>query len=297
MRASSATITVTVTGDNSGNYTYTANLTSGTGTVIDAGAGTDVYDATARTQNLQVTLAIGGTAAAQVTDLSNNNYDSLQNFETIKGGSGNDTFSFNEGTVAYTLDGGTGSNTLKFDVTPSGALAGGVTVDMTAGTATVNSNGVIEHFTNFQTVIGTLGNDTFTGTTGADTILGQDGNDTIIATAGNDTYLGGNGTDTVDYSAMGGITADMSTGSITVGSNTHTLTGIEKVIGSSSASNVFRSGSGDDSFVGEGMDPGGGEVGGGDFGDQDHPAFGRDLTREFAPRTIGVESRVLGAPP
>lgn len=51
-----------------------------------------------------------------------------------------------------------------------------------------------------DTISGSAGNDTLTGTTAAEAIFGGDGNDTITGGAGNDEIYGGKGTDTASYS-------------------------------------------------------------------------------------------------
>jgi hypothetical protein len=50
-----------------------------------------------------------------------------------------------------------------------------------------------------NSITGTAGNDTITGTIADDEIFGGDGNDTITGAAGNDVIYGGKGTDTVTY--------------------------------------------------------------------------------------------------
>ena len=51
-----------------------------------------------------------------------------------------------------------------------------------------------------DTISGSSGNDTLTGTTAAEAIFGGDGNDTLTGAAGNDELYGGKGTDTASYS-------------------------------------------------------------------------------------------------
>ena len=50
-----------------------------------------------------------------------------------------------------------------------------------------------------NSITGTAGGDTITGTVADDEIFGGDGNDTITGAAGNDVIYGGKGTDTVRY--------------------------------------------------------------------------------------------------
>lgn len=51
-----------------------------------------------------------------------------------------------------------------------------------------------------DTISGSSGNDTLTGTSAAEAIFGGDGNDTLTGGAGNDEIYGGKGTDTASYS-------------------------------------------------------------------------------------------------
>ncbi|MCB9917355.1 MAG: LEPR-XLL domain-containing protein [Planctomycetes bacterium] len=91
-------------------------------------------------------------------------------------------------------------------------------------------------------ITGTSGNDTLTGTSGNDRIDGLAGDDTIVGGAGDDFIIGGDGTDTIDYSAAASsVTIDLtrSDAQNTGGDGTDTLSGFERVIGSSS-SDVFR---------------------------------------------------------
>lgn len=87
-----------------------------------------------------------------------------------------------------------------------------------AGTAGVDANlGGTTSLEFFTTVLGTQGEESFTGSAGADSISGGDGNDSLDGGAGNDTLLGGDGNDTLlggdgDDSLVGGAGNNVYTG-------------------------------------------------------------------------------------
>ncbi len=202
--------------------------------VFHGGAGLDTISYAKR--NTTVTLTLDGSTASGAT-LTNpgDEGDTIDGFETVTGGSGNDTIHGGaDATIAlYTLNGGDGNDTMDSVSTHSVAFNGGagtdtvtyagrgasaVTVTMgdslandgIPGTDTDNVGSTVEN------LIGTDGNDTITGNSlnnkitpgkGADTVVGGAGDDTMVAsevagnTDGDDTFLGGDGLDTVDYSA------------------------------------------------------------------------------------------------
>ncbi|MFO1065109.1 MAG: DUF642 domain-containing protein [Pirellulales bacterium] len=77
------------------------------------------------------------------------------------------------------------------------------------------------------------GNDTLSGGKGNDRLLGSGGDDRLIGGLGSDTLDGGAGFDTASYSDAGtGIRADITTGTVQIGSDTDTLSNIERIEGS-----------------------------------------------------------------
>ena len=80
---------------------------------------------------------------------------------------------------------------------------------------------------------GDAGNNTLPGTTGNDTIDAGAGDDVILGSAGNDILIGGAGTDQVVYSgSSSGVSFQKTpdgTVSLTIGSKTDSLTGVERV--------------------------------------------------------------------
>ena len=186
--------------------------------------------------------------------------------DTIDGGAENDVISGGEG--ADNLDGGSGTDAL--DYTSSN---GGVTINFNLG---VGAGGEAEgdQFTNFEGVIGSSFNDSFTGSgnnesfygeSGDDTILGQAGDDLLDGGAGADALDGGDGLDSASYSmspeaVMVDLINQMASGGFAQGD---ILTSIEGVIGSAfedtiignDGDNILRGGNGDDViFGGDGND-------------------------------------------
>ena len=102
--------------------------------------------------------------------------------ESFRGRGGNDR-----------IDGGGGFDRLRFD--SSGV--GDVVVDLGAGTASGNWNGVAFSYTiaNIEHVRGGAGNDTLRGGNGDDRLEGRDGDDSLYGRGGNDTLVGGAGND------------------------------------------------------------------------------------------------------
>lgn len=96
------------------------------------------------------------------------------------------------------------------------------------------ANDIIDALAGNDKVDGGGGNDALLGNTGNDTLLGSAGNDTLLGNAGNDILTGGLGNDTLDGGAgidrvveSGDTTIRLNNTSLTIGTNTDTLTGIE----------------------------------------------------------------------
>jgi Ca2+-binding RTX toxin-like protein len=113
--------------------------------------------------------------------------------DVLNGGDGNDIL--NGANNDDTLDGGAGNDKLYGD-SGNDSLSGGLGDDE---------------------LHGWLGSDTLNGGDGNDTLYGQQDNDTLNGGYGNDNLDGGDGNDTADYSySTGGITANLTTGVVTV---------------------------------------------------------------------------------
>ena len=162
----------------------------------------------------------------------------------LAGGDGNDTiYGSGDGDM---LDGGSGDNTLTYaDYTPVDGV--GVTVNLAAGRGggtdllgTIATDGTggftpqADTYSNFQTLVGSSGDDILMGDSNDDTIEGGAGDDTLLTGAGpatliggagadtligltatdpdNTALVGGGGTATADYSDGYGVTVDLTTG-------------------------------------------------------------------------------------
>ncbi len=155
-----------------------------------------------------LTFIIGADGTVSLTD-GQNTISEIKGVGAIIGGSGNNTYAFDNGAAfAGTIDGGVGgTNTLNYS-----AYTTAVTVNLAAGTAT-GTTGI----SNIQNITGGSGNDTLTGNSGNNVIIAGSGNDTITGGGGSDTLVGGSGSDTFKFSNAWG------TDSITDSSGTNTL--------------------------------------------------------------------------
>jgi len=218
--------------------------------------GIDVLDLSAVAAALTVTFHADGTVS--VTD-GTNTLDNADVIEGVIGGSGNNTFVFEDGAdFAGFIDGGAGgANVLDYS-----AYTTAVTVDLAGGTATGTTG--IDHI---HTIVGGSGDDTLTGDDeintiiggdGADTITGGGGNDLLAGGVGDDTYimtndgtdtiteLAGEGTDTLDYSDWGtALTMDFGAGTAP---GTDGVSNIERVVGTNLGDTMAGT-TGDDTFV------------------------------------------------
>ncbi len=260
-----------------GDDSYIFGSGYGTDTVTEnSGEGTDSMDFSALSAGLDAELhsssvTVGEAAGPDLVTASGGNV------EHLLGGSGSDTFTFDNGATfaggAGTLDGGGGNaNALSYAL-----YVTKVTVNLTSGTST-GTAGV----SNFNFIMGGAVGDSLTGGSGNDTLRGVGGNDTINGGGGDDSLDGGTGNDTyavtngfghdsiTENSGAGTDTLDMSAvssaltiklGSINVSDAagdtiTYTQNSIEKIIG----------GTGDDTFTfsnGASVASGGGTLDGG----------------------------------
>jgi Ca2+-binding RTX toxin-like protein len=206
---------------------------------------------------------------------------------TLNGGSGNDVLqvAFGSGNVLNggdgndlllggvgndTLQGGAGEDTVNYAATTLG-----VTVDLTAGTATGTEIGT-DALSGIERVIGGQGNDSLSGDANDNVLEGGGGNDTLSGGAGDDVLNGGviadlqsyaawTDFDRVDYSAAPApVNVNLGTRIALDGeAGTDTLIGIENVTGSAfddqligtatTFSEAFRGGAGNDTINGGGL--------------------------------------------
>jgi Ca2+-binding RTX toxin-like protein len=142
---------------------------------------------------------------------------------TATGGSGNDTLIAIERVIgsrfgdtlqgsarADTFAGGFGDDTIDgrggVDTVEYCGIARGVTVDLTAGTATGGAGN--DTLKSIESVSGSIFRDVLTGSRSSNTLRGQDGNDTLSGVGGNDKLFGDAGNDVL----IGGLGNDVLTG-------------------------------------------------------------------------------------
>ena len=284
---------------------------------LDGGDGEDVLDYSALTGNLTVNLkggVISGSVYSALTGLT-----SVVSFETIIGGSGDDTFTgdrFHNTLIAGAgndtfigsaagdfLDGGDGIDTVDFTsvAETSASTTSNRYTTITVNLATGMASGIAIGDTtlvSIEKVIGGGGDDVFIGSSGNETFSGGDGADTFIASAGDDVLDGGRGMDTVDYSAVSSSLVVNTTTGIASSSETgtDTLTAIDNVIGGSgndtfigySSVDTFHGGAGDDTFI---ASRGSDVLDGGDGTDVvDYSAFSTAIDVNFLTgKAIGTE--------
>ncbi len=200
-----------------GTLGVTVNLATGVAT-----------DGFGNTDTLSGIEAVRGTA--QVDNLTG---DALNN--VFRGLGGNDV-----------IDGGAGADVVAYDRDLEAGGAGGVTVDLGAGTAT-DGFGNTDTFTGIEGARGTLQ---------ADTLIGTDGDNSFMGLAGNDVVVGGGGEDEIRYDldlyrdGLTGVTVNLGAGTATDGfGNTDTFSGIE-IVRATEMKDFLSGSTGDDTFRG-----------------------------------------------
>jgi len=179
-----------------GSDTLTGNFD---GDTLDGEGGVDTLSYSSLTTATTVDLSAKTIAAT--SSLSAKDY--FDNVELIQTGSGADniTLSGSNDSQAFTLDGGSGIDTIDYS-----AISENITLTM-AGSAdavvvvgTVDSNDDV--IRNIENVKGSKVADTITGDTLSNIIYGNEGNDTLSGGANNDTLYGGADNDTL-YGGVG----------------------------------------------------------------------------------------------
>jgi Ca2+-binding RTX toxin-like protein len=256
------------------------------------------------------------------------------NNDTLAGGGGNDLLIVGIGN--HVVDGGTGTDTFRFN--ENGAAETGITLSLLSqGAAQASSNGDwtltgIENLSgsisgdnligdgNANVLAGDLGDDVLSGDAGNDTLYGDGqiswdghgtggsgpittyadatgnyvgavpGNDTLEGGLGDDTLDGGGGIDTATYAhASGAVSVDLGFGAASGADGDDTLVNMENVTGSEFAdvitgnglANVLDGLGGNDSIAGGAGDDtitggDGDDFLQGDFGDNNITAIGND---------------------
>ena len=247
------------------------------------GAGIDRADYSYETTGVSVNLTtLRATGSRTGTD-------TLEGFENVRGGSGNDVLTGDAG--ANFLEGWSGNDTLRGeagdDVIAGGSgndnLDGGAGIDtldyafattaVAVNLITLRTSGVeigTDTLAGFENVRSGAGDDVLTGNAAANLLEGRAGNDTLRGDAGDDVIAGGSGDDsldggagidTLDYAdATSAVVVNLATSAMSGGVDvgTDTFTGFENVRGGSgndvltgdAGSNLLAGGAGDDTLFG-----------------------------------------------
>jgi len=123
--------------------------------------------------------------------------DNFTSLENLVGGSGSDVFRMKsvgvvQGSIAGTLNGATGNNTLDYSTYSSG-----VTVNLATRSASGIGSGSTLRISNIRDVYGSASRDRLTGDSGNNILVGNNGNDSILGGDGNDILIGSYGADTL----------------------------------------------------------------------------------------------------
>ena len=225
--------------------------------VIDGGGGSDTADY--RDQSGPMTVALNGANASTVF-VGGVAEDSIRNIENILAGSGDDSLIGD--TLANTLDGGAGNDTVNY----SGRTTS-IVVTLNGGTnAGVSIGGVLEDtLRNVENIIGGSGSDTIIGDASANRLTGGAGGDILKGGLGADFLDGGIGSDTADFSDKSSsvaVTLDGSNDAVAAvgGVAEDVIRNIENVFGGTGAdlftgdelANLIRGGAGADILDGGG---------------------------------------------
>ena len=221
---------------------------------------------TARGQGRDRLLRVEGAAGSEAGDrlVGTDGPEDLLGYggdDTIVAGDGDDFL--NSGAGNDNVDGGGGSDFLDLAFSNAGPSLGddsttdaGATVDLAAGTVTGPEGVGTDILASIESVAGTLGNDTITGSDAFNEIIGFEGDDTIsmggpgepdflgtqdlaLPGPGDDTVTGSSGTDAVDYGFLSlvteptaGVSIDLQAGTASGADiGTDDLTSIEVAVG------------------------------------------------------------------
>ncbi|MCK8784301.1 hypothetical protein M0638_07910 [Roseomonas sp. NAR14] len=229
----------------------------GSDTIV-TGGGYDLLDYSALTYNGVPVTIVFNTNANTIAKYYNGTLigtDTAPSIDTIRAGSGNDYLTGRDSTL-YTgngsstaginLDAGLGTNTidgrgLGTNVADFRSIAGSITINLTAGTAT--AAGMSDTLINVRKVW---------GNNAGDTVLGSAGNDSFVLGSGANIVDGAGGTNLVVYSYVGAaISVDMSQASNQVSHNGvyDTLSNIQTFV-ATSYNDVLRGSAVNESFFG-----------------------------------------------
>lgn len=215
----------TLTGNNQDNIIYG----SGGNDTLDGGTSNDTLS-----YSLLATGVTADLGAGTVTKTGGS--DSFSNFDVFTGTDHNDYVI--AGSLINTINGGLGTDTLSYENTGTS-----VTVNMASGTTT---GALTQTFTGFENITGGSAADTLTGDEGNNVITGGAGDDILNANGGSDTLDGGANNDTATYvSYAAAINVNLGAASLQVDDGVggvSSLISIETLVGTS-YDDTFNSGS------------------------------------------------------
>ena len=186
---------------------------------IDGGDGDDTLDGGDGIDTLSYGSATIGAIVSLATTLAQSTvgsgFDTVTNFENLRGGSGNDRLSGDGGNNAIAggagddvidgglgndlLDGGQGNDTLSY-----GSATAAITASLAVTTAQNTGGAGTDTVTGFENLSGGTGNDRLTGDAAGNALSGNLGDDTLTGGLGNDSLDGGGGSDTAILSGTQG---------------------------------------------------------------------------------------------
>ena len=166
------------------------NFSLTTGNIVDDGYG--------NTETATDVQMAEGTAFADrfIGGAGGNGFYGQAGNDTLIGGDGNDSLQGGDGLDAFF--GGNGIDRITFYDVPGGGA--GVKVNLTNPSATQILNdgfGNTERASEIENVVGSLGNDTLTGSATANILWGSDGNDILTGNGGRDSLYGEAGNDRI----------------------------------------------------------------------------------------------------
>ncbi|WP_371039404.1 calcium-binding protein, partial [Rhodosalinus sp. FB01] len=191
---------------------FTLNVAAGQFLAVRGAQGADSYDVTnvggtvrldfrGGTNGIDVDLSTGtiaddGFGNAETLTGAVTEVRATMNDDVVTGGDADERFILQAGND--TVDGGAGTDTLRFD---RSRVDSPVVVDLEGGTATGSWEGQAFSYTvsNIENVRGSVFDDSLTGDSEGNRIEGNAGNDMLTGGDGNDTLLGGEGIDTAGF--------------------------------------------------------------------------------------------------
>jgi Ca2+-binding RTX toxin-like protein len=155
-------------GSGSDSFNVRTLPSAGTTVTLDGGSGSNTVQGPDQTNVWQ----INGTNAGSLD--TNIHFANVQN---LIGGSGNDTFAFKTGgSIAGTIDGGAGTNTLDYS-----QYIGNVLVDLPLHLASLVNQQAANSLFNIRNVTGSQGNDLLVGDANPNVLIGGNGRNVLIA--------------------------------------------------------------------------------------------------------------------